>query len=213
MNNMKLFRRIIRYLAARNFLFFLNDKSYLKIIYWAKTGNKIDFCNPKNFNEKIQWLKLYDRNDNYTVMVDKYEAKKYVSNIIGKEYIIPTIGIYNKFDEINFDELPNQFVIKCTHDSGGIVVVNDKSRLNILETKNKINRCLKKNYYYSGREWPYKNVKPRIIIEKNMSTKNENYIRDYKFMCFNGEPKILYVSDGSHTIDQQIAFFDMNYNH
>lgn len=126
-------------------------------------------------------------------MVDKYEAKKYVASIIGEEYIIPTIGIYNSFDEIDFKKLPNKFVIKCTHDSGGLVVCKDKNKLDKNNAKKKIEKSLKTNYYYCGREWPYKNVKPRIIIEKYMCTKEQKELIDYKFFCFNGNPKIILV--------------------
>lgn len=170
----------------------------------------LNLSNPRLFNEKIQWLKLHDRNDRYVSMVDKCAAKKYVSSIIGDKYIIPTLGIYDSFDQINFDELPNQFVIKCTHDSGGLVIVSDKSKFDFMTAKKKINESLRKNYYYFGREWPYKGVKPGIIIEKYMGN-SSNSLRDYKFFCFDGVPKIMYISDNSHTKNQSIAFFDMNF--
>lgn len=125
---------------------------FILFIYYAKTELKLNLKNPQSFNEKLQWLKLYDRNPEYTKMVDKYEVKKYISNTIGKDYIIPTLGIYNYFDEIDFDKLPNQFVLKCTHDSGGIVICKDKNNLDIKQVKKKINKSLKKNYYYSGRD-------------------------------------------------------------
>ncbi len=189
----------------------VSDKLFLKLKYYTKIGKKLNIQNPKTFNEKLQWLKLYDRNTRYTEMVDKYDAKNYVSNIIGEDYVVPTIGIYKNFDDINFNDLPNQFVIKCTHDSGGLVICKDKRTLNQVIIRKKINKSLKKNYYYSGREWPYKDVKPRIIIEKYMEDKKEKEIRDYKFFCFNGEPKIMYVSDNSHTDNQHSCFFDMNY--
>ena len=144
----------------------LPDYIFLKIKYKYKFNKKLDLNNPQTFNEKLQWLKLYDRNPEYTKMVDKYEAKKYVANIIGEEYIIPTLGVYDKFEDINFATLPNQFVIKCTHDSGGLIICKDKTKLNIKEARKKINKSLKRNYFYTGREWPYKNIKPRIIIEK-----------------------------------------------
>lgn len=190
----------------------LPDKIYLKLKYRFKLGKKLNLSNPKTFNEKLQWLKLYDRKDIYTTMVDKYEAKKYVASIIGDEYIIPTIGIYNSFDEIDFDKLPKQFVIKCTHDSGGLVIVKDKSKLDIKSAKKKINQCLKNNYYYSGREWPYKNVNPRIIIEEYIEDNKSNTMRDYKFFCFNGTPKIMYISEGleDHST-ASMSFYDMNF--
>jgi len=154
--------------AGRGWLNFLSDKMYLKLIYRAKLGKKLDLKNPKTFNEKLQWLKLYNRKPEYTKMVDKYEVKKYVADLIGEEYVIPTLGVWEKFDDIDFDSLPNQFVLKCTHDSGGLVICKDKSKLDIASAKSKIENSLKRNYYKYGREWPYKNVKPRIIAEKFM---------------------------------------------
>lgn len=191
----------------------INDELYLKMMYWIRLNKKLNLDNPKGFNEKLQWLKLYDRQEKYTKMVDKYEAKKYVSNIIGEEYIIPTIGIYENFDEINFDELPNKFVMKCTHDSGGIVICRDKKNFDINIAKKKINKCLKTNYYYPGREWPYKNVKPRIIIEKYMEEKNFTQLNDYKFMCFDGKVKCCFVCSERDNKNEGLAvtFFDENW--
>ena len=188
----------------------LNDKTYLKIRYYATFKKFLNLKNPQTFNEKLQWLKLNDRKDIYTKMVDKYEAKSYVSKIIGNKYIRPTLGIYNNFDEIDFNKLPNQFVIKCTHDSGGLVIVTDKSKLDIEKAKKKLNKSLKRNYYYPGREWPYKNVKPRIIIEKYMKDNKNNSMRDYKFFCFNGNPYcILVCSD--RDIDLKETFYDLEW--
>ena len=193
-------------------LHMLSDKKYLSLLYKLEFNKRIDWKNPKTFNEKLQWLKIYDRKKNYTTMVDKYEAKKYVANIIGNEYIIPTIGIYDNFDEIDFNLLPDQFVIKCTHDSGGLVICKDKSKLDIDELKYKINRCLNKNFYWSGREWPYKDVKPRIIIEKYMEDSKNSTMRDYKFFCFDGKPKIMYISEGLENHETaSISFYDMNF--
>ena len=154
-------------------------------------------------------MKLYDRKDIYTTMVDKYEAKEYVSNIIGEEYIIPTIGIYNKFDDINFEKLPNQFVMKCTHDSGGLVVCKNKAELNIEAARKKINQSLKENYYYCGREWPYKNVKPRIIIEKYIEDKETNELKDYKFFCFNGKVECFKI-DFNRSTNHQANYYNSN---
>lgn len=188
-----------------------NDKTYLKIRYYATFKNFLNLQNPQTFNEKLQWLKLNDRKDIYTKMVDKYEAKSYVSKIIGNKYIIPTLGIYNNFDEIDFNKLPNQFVIKCTHDSGGLVIVTDKSKLDIEKSKKKINKSLKRNYYYPGREWPYKNVKPRIIIEKYMKDNSINDLMDYKFFCFNGKCKFFKI-DFNRLTKHQANYYDINGN-
>ena len=168
------------------------SKLYLKKVYKKTFGKNLDLKDPKTFNEKIQWLKLYNKNPLYTKMVDKIEAKDIARKKIGSEYIIPTIGIYNKFDEIDFGKLPSSFVIKCSHDSGGIIICKDKSKLDINQAKNKIEDSLKKNFYYMSREWPYKNVKPRILIEEYLDELSDNII-DYKFMCFNGKVKYIFT--------------------
>lgn len=204
-------KKVIIKLAGKN-LIYMTDLSYLKLCYEYKFHKKLDLDNPQTFNEKLQWLKLYDRNPKYTQMVDKYAAKKYVANIIGKEYIIPTLGIYNNFDEIDFNKLPNQFVIKCTHDSGGIIICKDKKKLDIKAAKKKINKCLKRNFYYFGREWPYKNVKPRIIIEEYMNDENNEELTDYKVMCFNGVPKISFTCTDRFSDGLKVTFFDINWN-
>lgn len=179
-----------------------------------KFGKKLNLKNPKTFNEKIQWLKLHDRKDIYTKMVDKCEVKEYVASIIGEEYIIPTLAVYDKFDDISFNKLPKRFVIKCTHDSGGIIIVKDKNKLDIKNARKTINESLKRKYYYHGREWPYKNVKPRIIIEKYMEDKKDGELRDYKMFCFNGHFEFMFIAtnrygDGETYFD----FFNRNFEH
>ncbi len=202
---------IIVKLGSRN-LIPISDEFYLKNLYRKCMNKELNLENPQTFNEKLQWLKLHDRNPEYTKMVDKYEAKKYVASIIGEEYIIPTLGVYDKFEDIDFEKLPNQFVIKCTHDSGGIVICKDKNNLNIKEARKKINKCLKINFYYSGREWPYKNVKPRIIIEKYMEDESNNELKDYKLFNFNGEPKIIEV-DYNRFIEHKRNLYDKDWNY
>jgi len=192
----------------------LKDSKYISYLYYIVLGKSLNIDNPKTFNEKLQWLKLNDRKDIYTTMVDKFEAKKYVANIIGEEYIIPTLGIYEKWDDIDFDKLPNQFVIKCTHDSGGLAICKDKSTFDFKSAKKKINKSLENNYYWSGREWPYKNAKPRIIIEKYMSDENNLDLQDYKIHCFNGEPKIILVcKDRYKETGLTEDFFDTEWKH
>ena len=206
-------QKILLSLSYRGVFNFLPDNVYLKLMYKLNIGQKLDLKNPKTFNEKIQWLKLNDRKDIYTTMVDKYEAKKYVADLIGEEYIIPTLGVWDKFEDIDFDKLPNQFVLKCTHDSGGLVICRDKSSLDIESAKKKINKCLKRNYYKLGREWPYKNVRPRIIAEKYMQEKENISLRDYKFYCFNGKVNYLYISEGleNHS-NAKISFLSPDWN-
>ena len=184
----------VRRIQLINYL--IPDKLYLKLMYRFRVGKKLDLKNPKTFNEKLQWLKLYDRKDEYTDMVDKYAAKKYVADKIGEEYIIPTIGVWNNPNEIDFDALPNQFVLKATHDSGGIIICKDKKLLNETMAKKKLSKIMKRNYFYVGREWPYKNVKPRVIAEKYMEDSSECALKDYKILCFNGEPQYIEVHIG-----------------
>ena len=202
-------------LGYKGKLNWMDDKMYLKLFYRGAMGKKLNLKNPKTFNEKIQWLKLYDRNPEYSKMVDKYEAKIYVAEKIGEEYIIPTFGVWDNFDDIDFDALPNQFVLKCTHDCGGLVICKDKSKLDINEAREKINNCLKKEYFWGSREWPYLAVKPRIIAEAYMEDEKTGELRDYKFFSFDGEAKVMFVAserqeEGTET---KFDFFDMDYNH
>lgn len=189
-------REFIYRIGRNTFFRLMSDEKYLKMRFKQVTGKVLNLDNPATFNEKIQWLKLHDRKTIYTTMVDKYQAKEYVADRIGGEYVIPTLGVWNKFDDIDFEALPNQFVLKCTHDSGGIVICRDKQKLDKREAKRRLNRSLKQNYFWHGREWPYKNVKPRILAEQYMQDSSSGSLTDYKFYCFNGNPEYLYISTG-----------------
>ena len=190
------------------------DELYLKILYKNRLRKKLNLESPKTYNEKIQWLKLYNRKKEYISMVDKYQVKEYVANKLGKEYIIPTIGVWDNFDDINFEDLPNQFVLKCTHDSGGIVICKDKNKLDIKSIRKKINHSLKRRYYKNTREWPYKGVKPRIIAEPYMVDENEKELKDYKFFTFNGKVKTMFIAtDRNAETETCFDFFDENFNH
>lgn len=181
----------------------MSDEKYLKMMFKHMVGYELNLENPKTFNEKLQWLKLYDRNPLYTKLVDKYEVRKYVAEIIGEEYLIPLIGVWDKFEDIDFSKLPNKFVLKCAHDSGSVFICTDKSKFDIEEVKVKINKALKRNYYYLHREWPYKNVKPKIVCEEFISDKDITP-DDYKAMCFNGKVKFIGVHIdrfGNHCLD------------
>lgn len=193
----------------------LSDEEYLRKRYKVSFGKELDLDNPTTFNEKIQWLKLNDKKPIYTDMVDKYEAKKYVAERIGEEYIIPTLGVWDRFDDIDFDKLPDQFVLKCTHDSGGLVIVRDKSKLDKKKARKRIEKCLNTNYFYHGREWAYKAIKPRIIAEVFMEDQETAELRDYKFFAFNGEAKALFVASERQKAGTEVKFdfFDMEYNH
>ena len=184
--------KMILPLADNGLFNWMPDKIYLKLVYRGQMGKKLDLNDPKTFNEKLQWLKLYDRKELYHILVDKAEIKNYVSKIIGDEYIIPTIGVWNNVEDIPFDNLPEKFVIKCTHDSGSVIVCNDKSKLDIGEAKKKLKKHLKKSTFWFGREWPYKGLKPRIIAEEMLGDGMRSLI-DYKVLCFNGVPKLIEV--------------------
>ena len=200
--------RFIGYKLGR----FIPDKSYLNFRYKKVFNKNIDWENPKTYNEKLQWLKINDRNPLYTTLVDKYAVKDYVANIIGKEHVIETYGVWDKFDDIDFNSLPNQFVLKCTHDSGGLVIVKDKTKLNKKTAKAKIEKSLKTNFYLAGREWPYKNVPRKIIAEKFMTNGDKGLV-DYKFFCFDDEVKFLFLSQGLESHDTaEMAFVDLNGN-
>lgn len=201
------------YLSKIGFFNKVSDEKYIKKEFKLRMGYNLDLQNPQTFNEKLQWLKLNDRNPSYTKMVDKYEVKKYVANIIGEEYTIPTIGMYKKFDDIDFNKLPNQFVIKCTHDSGGIVICKDKNKLDIEKVKKKINAFLNRKYFYIHREWPYKNVKPRIIIEKYIDDGINTQLNDYKIMCFNGKAKCSFVCTerDNKELGLAVTFFNLDW--
>ena len=185
-------KRIYAFFASRKMLNWMSDESFLKLAFRMNMGYKLNLENPKTFNEKLQWLKLNDRNPDYTRMVDKYAAKELIAECIGNPYIIPTLGVWDRYADIDFETLPNQFVLKCTHDSGNVIICREKSTLDIPSARSKINKSMQRNYYYSGsREWPYKDVKPRIIAEVYMEDENATIgLTDYKFFCFNGEPKI-----------------------
>ncbi len=189
----------------------LSDEKYLKVRYELTFGKSLDLDSPKTFNEKLQWLKLHDRNPEYCKMVDKDVAKRYVAKIIGDDYIIPTIATFEDYHDINFDDLPSQFVMKCTHDSGGLVICKDKEMLNRKKAINKIKKSFKKNYFYGGREWPYKDLKPKVIVEKYMSDKQKKDLPDYKFFCFNGKPEYVLVCTNRST-ELKETFYDINWN-
>lgn len=192
---------------------FLPDKMYIKLYYFMQFKKKCNLNNPKTYNEKLNWLKLHDRNPNYVKMVDKCDVKEYVASIIGEEYIIPTLGVWNKFDEIDFDKLPAQFVLKCTHDSEGVVIVKDKNNFNKKEAKKKIEKAMKYNFFYIGREWPYKDIKPRIIAEKYMEDHIDGELRDYKFFCFEGVPRAMFIATDRSKGETKFDYFDLEFNH
>ena len=193
----------------------MDDRTFIKWEYFSGMRKFPNIDNPKTYNEKLQWLKLNCIHPEYSRIVDKAEAKEYVKEVLGEgaeQHIIPTLGIWNAFDDINFDVLPNQFVLKTTHDSGGVVVIKDKAKMNIVEVREKIENSLKHNFFYEHREYPYKTVKPRILAEKYMVDESGTELKDYKFFCFHGEPKMLFVAT-DRPFDTRFDFFDTEWNH
>ncbi len=180
-------------LANMGFFNWLPDKPYIKMVYHCQLGNRLNFENPQTFTEKLQWLKLNDRNPQYHMIVDKYEVKRIVAGIIGEKYIIPTIGIWDDAEKISFESLPEQFVLKCTHDSGSVVICKDRSAFDSEQARKKLKKALKHSTYWFGREWPYKGLKPRIIAEPYLEDSECEELRDYKFFCFNGVVKCFKV--------------------
>lgn len=191
----------------------LPDKIYIKKLYKARTGKELNLKNPQTFNEKQNWLKLYDRRPEYTIMVDKYKVREYIAERIGSEYLVPLLGVWDSPDEIDFESLPNEFVLKCNHDNG-VIICRDKASFDIDGAKKNLECRLKRDYYRKLREWPYKNVERKIICEKFMSNENREKPLEYKFFCFNGTPKIvLVISERISNLPTTIDAYDLHWNH
>lgn len=193
----------------------LPDDLYLKLKFRYRVRRKLDLLNPKTYSEKLQWLKINDRKPIYTRMVDKFEVKKLVADIVGEEYIIPTLGVWNSAEEIDFDILPQKFVLKCTHDSGSIIICKDKESLSFKDVRSKLAKSLKKDAFVDGREWPYKNVPRKIIAEKYMEDLDDGELRDYKLFTFHGIPRIMHLVTNRQNKDEETYgdCFDMDFNH
>ena len=191
---------------------FIPDKTMLKLEYRIKFHKPLNLKDPKTFNEKLQWLKLYNRKDIYTTMVDKIAVKEYVKAAIGEEYVIKTLGVWTQFDDIDFDELPNQFVLKCNHDSGSVVLCRDKASFDKEKAREVLTRGLGNNAYYFGREWPYKNVKPRIFAEEFVQDAQHAFLPVYKLFCFNGTPKIIQTIQNDKQPNETVDYFDADWN-
>lgn len=209
----KIFKSKSFRLKMLKFLRFVPDKLMLKLEYRIKFEKKLRLKEPKTYNEKIQWLKLYDRKPIYTTMVDKHAAKEYISEKIGENYVIPTLGVWDRFEDIDFDALPEQFVLKCNHDSGSVLICKDKSSFDFEKAKQVLTEGLKQNGYYCGREWPYKNVKPCILAEAYLSALDNEELVEYKIFCFDGEAKIVLVCKGqAHGVGRTNDFMDRDFN-
>lgn len=206
-------RNLVQLLIGKGYFNWMPDKAYVKLNYWSVIGKRLNLKNPVTYCEKLQWIKLYDHNPDYNRMVDKYTAKEFAAERIGWDHIIPTLGVWDRIEDVDFDALPERFVIKTTHDSGGVVICKDKSKLDIAAAKTKLSKSLTRNFYRYTREWPYKDVKPRIIAEEYIEDKRSGELHDYKFYCFNGECKImLVISDRENPDGFKVDFFDMDQN-
>lgn len=186
------------------------DKLYLHAMYYLQLGKRLNLKTPQTYTEKMQWLKLYYHRPECTVMVDKYLAKQWVAERIGGEYIIPTLGVWERAEDIDFDTLPDRFVLKCNHDNNSVVICKDKSSFDIQTARKKLNRCLKRDFYVKTREWPYKDVPRRVIAETYMGEDDED-LKDYKFLCFDGSPKVMYVI-GHHSGHKTLDYYDMDFH-
>ena len=187
-----------------------DDRHYLSLVYYATFWQRIKWETPETFNEKLTWLKIYGRKPEYTTMVDKYAVKEYVASIIGKEYIVENYAVSDNWDGIEWDKLPDQFVVKCTHDSGGAFICRDKKTFDFAGTRKIIERNLSTYNYKIAREWPYKNVPHRIIVDKLLDEHTGRELRDYKFWCFNGNPTYMYCTNKAKEIYEN--FYDMEFN-
>lgn len=220
---MKKYKKLFKYLFTKPTLIMrigwdylapvLPDEFFTKVRFKLTMGYWMDFNNPQTYNEKLQWLKLNDIHPEFTKLVDKIDAKEYIAKKVGKQYIIPTIATWNSVDEINWDTLPNQFVIKSTNDSGGVVVCKDKSRLNIQQARKKLKKLGKRDYSQISKEYPYKAVPHRFIAEEYMEDESGFELKDYKIFCFDGKAKFLFVATGRQSNDIRFDFFDIEYNH
>ena len=220
----KYIKTIRKYISNRNYRFLVNsgygkydnmsDREYISCKFSAALGHPLSLQHPVTFNEKLQWLKLYDRKPEYTIMVDKYKVRDYISGKIGDQYLIPMLGVWDDPDEMDFDALPNRFVLKCNHNSGlGMCICKNKSTISIKNVKIALKRGLKQDYYLTGREWPYKDVPRKIIAEQFMKS-DAGGLTDYKVHCFNGEPKLILVCKDRFTKTGLTEdFFSTNWDH
>lgn len=202
--------RIAEYLFRTSCGRWLPTKLYLSILYRINIGQKLDWKSPKTFNEKLNWIKLYDRNNLYTKLADKYTVKSIVEERIGKKYVVENYGVWSSWDEIDFSSLPEKFVLKCTHDSGGAFICKDKKSFDFEGTRKRICKNLKRNPYYATREWPYKNIPSRIIADKLLENNHGKELMDYKFWCFNGVPTYMYCTIKANEVYEN--FYDMKFN-
>ena len=200
-------------MGRRELLNWLPDEMYLRIMYFLKTKRKLNIDNPRTFNEKMQWIKINCHSSEMTMYADKYRVKQFIANTLGEKYVIPTIAVWKSAEEIDEKKLPEQFVLKCNHDSGSVIVCRDKGKFDFKDARERLGRALQHTGFWYGREWPYKDISPCIIAETYLDSRNAEGLMDYKFFCFNGKPEMLYASIGlEHHPTAKISFFDLEGN-
>lgn len=219
----QILHKLYKYFVSKDYRFIINaslgfynhmdDEMYLRRKYKALTGKTLDLDNPETFNEKLQWLKLHNREPKYTILVDKYKVREYIAQTLGEEFLIPLLGVWDKPEDIDFDALPNQFVLKCNHNSGlGMCICKDKDSLNKKQALKNLRKGFHEDFYLRHREWPYKDVPRKIIAEQYMSEDTGKELMDYKIHCFDGEPKfILVCSDRFSESGLREDFYDTNW--
>ena len=196
----------------------LPDTPYIKLFYLAATGKRLNLRNPKGYNEKLNWLKLHDQHAEYSELVDKYAVRSHIDRVLGEGHLFPLLGKWEAFDEIDFSKLPDSFVLKCNHDSGSVQIIRDKAKLSqddMILMKKKYDRRMKEDFFYAGREYPYRGIKKRYIIAEQLMVDEQNpdkSLEDYKFFCFDGVPRIMYIAS-DRSADCRYDFFDMDFNH
>ncbi len=186
-------------------------KWQLKVKYRCAIGKPLNLICPRSFNEKLSWIKLYDHNPLYSKLVDKYEVKNHVAKLIGEEYVVPCYGVWESYGDIDFSQLPSKFVLKATHDSSGIVICKDKSALDVKDARIIINKSLKTDYFLKGFEWPYKDVQRRVLADFYLEDNSRVELQDYKWWCFGGEPKVMYITNKGKFRQCEENFYDMDF--
>jgi len=218
----KVFRGVLKYVFNSDYRFLFRatrrkydsmpDEEYLKKMFKIKMGYCLDLDTPETFNQKLNWMKLYYRDPLFTTMVDKYAVREYVSSKIGKQYLVPLLGVWDNPENIDISILPNKFVLKTTHGCGGMSICRDKEHYDIKTVVTDFKKNMSNNYYYYVREWPYKDVKPRVIAEKYLQNGESINLQVYKVFNFNGYPKIIQMISNDKTKDETIDYFDTEWN-
>lgn len=207
-------RMIIKYFLKSPLSNFLSDKAFLSLAYKTNFRKKLNLENPVTFNEKLQWLKVYDKNPEYHKLVDKYEVRKYIEEKLGEEYLIPLYGVYDSFEEIDFDALPDEFILKPTHTSGNVFICHNKADIDMVKLKKEVDSWLRRDYYSQNREWVYKDLKHRVVAEKLMVDESGYELKDYKFFTFDGKVKAMFIAtDRNAETETCFDFFDRDFNH